>query len=58
MKLYKLFLDESENTEKNILVVAGVAIECDKEKELEAKILLFSTLNDASFFTLNGAVSA
>lgn len=39
MKLYKLFLDESENTEKNILVVAGVAIECDKEKELEAKIL-------------------
>ena len=27
-------------------------------KKIDAHILLFSTLNDASFFTLNGAISA
>lgn len=38
LESYKLFLDESENKEKNILVVAGVAIECSKENDLEQKI--------------------
>ena len=48
-KQNNIYVVEVNMTEKTVEEIA---------REAALKIMLFSTLNDASFFTLNGAISA
>ena len=71
--LYKTYMDMSESEREDfrnnlsdeevyrldsVVVTTKLAEELDVSPRKVVDMVLFSTLNDASFFTLNGAVSA